>query len=345
MKRQLPPHVYASTSRGRTYYRFRRGSVAQQVDPSSPDFWTVYAALMERRGPILPGPRSFAALIKDYRADQKFKALAPRTKADYGKVLDHILARMADKHPANVRKVHVVQWQRELSGRFASYFVQVLSVLMGHACDIGWRDDNPCAQVRLAKPESRSPHEVWTDEAVATFRAGAKGLPRLIFEMGIGLGQRPDDLTRINWEDFTGTHINLTQSKTGRALRVPCGAHLIAALEASRPRVMRIGGATPILARGLRRLGYRQMAYVMLKERQRLGVEDYDLHAMRYRACMELAYAGCTDEEIGAITGHVSKAMIAKYAGIARQQVLADAAHGKREARAKSDHERNGGRT
>lgn len=47
---------------------------------------------------------------------------------------------------------------------------------------------------------------------------------------------------------------------------------------------------------------------------------------------MELAFAGCSDEEIGAISGHESLAMIKKYAGIARQVMFAKSANKKREA-------------
>ena len=83
---------------------------------------------------------------------------------------------------------------------------------------------------------------------------------------------------------------------------------------------------------GRRRMVYRRMAEIMLAERQRLGVEAHDLHALRYRGVMDLALAGCTDEEIGSISGHESKAMIRKYAGDARQIMLAKSANKKREA-------------
>lgn len=274
----------------------------------------------------------FANLISDYRASDAYKARAARTKKDYDRVLARIEAKMGDKDPAGVRKVHVVQWQRELTGRFASYFVQVLSILMRHACDIGWRDDNPCLKVALKATEKKVAHVVWTDAAIKTFRAKAKPLPLLIFEIGLGTVQRPDDWIRLNWEDFDGSAFNLRQQKTGRDLHIPCPAPLIAALERSRPRVMNLRGKTPILAHGRKRMTYRQMAALMLTERKRLGVEAHDLHALRYRGVMELAFSGSTDAEIGSISGHMTKEMIEKYAGEARQIMLAKAAIAKRVA-------------
>ncbi len=47
---------------------------------------------------------------------------------------------------------------------------------------------------------------------------------------------------------------------------------------------------------------------------------------------VEAPHVGCTDEEIGSISGHESKAMIRKYAGDARQMMLAKSANKKRGA-------------
>ena len=61
----------------------------------------------------------------------------------------------------------------------------------------------------------------------------------------------------------------------------------------------------------------------MRAERARLGLLTFDFHALRYRGVIELAWAGCTDDEISAYSGHASVAMIRRYAGEARQIVRA----------------------
>ncbi|MBJ2152632.1 hypothetical protein [Paracoccus sp. IB05] len=96
-------------------------------------------------------------------------------------------------------------------------------------------------------------------------------------------------------------------------------------------------GAVPIAARPIlikrdgNPISYRYMADLMLKERKRLGLEAYDLHALRYRGVKELAWAGCDDDEIAAYSGHATKEMIAKYAGEARQEMRARQAREKRQ--------------
>ncbi len=72
------------------------------------------------------------------------------------------------------------------------------------------------------------------------------------------------------------------------------------------------------------------MTQVMIKERKRLGLMAHDQHAMRYRGVMELAWAGCDDDEIMSFSGHNTKAMVIKYAGLARQIMRAATAAEKR---------------
>lgn len=58
---------------------------------------------------------------------------------------------------------------------------------------------------------------------------------------------------------------------------------------------------------------------------------EWDELAPRYRGVMELAWAGCTDDEISSYSGHATIAMVRKYAGEARQIMLAKSAKKKRD--------------
>ncbi len=211
--------------------------------------------------------------------------------------------------------------------RFANYIPQVMSVLFEHAIDKGWMAENPAKGVRaLVTPkERRQEHIPWPDWAVEKFRAEAAPLPRLIFELGVGSVQRPDDWTQLMWSNYQGDLLDLTQGKTGKDLLIPCTPLLKAALD-SAPRK----GVFILTLNDGRRLGYRRMAQVMLDERRRLGLEAYDLHALRYRGVMELAWSGCSDDEIASYSGHSSRDMIRKYAGGARQIMRARSAQEKR---------------
>lgn len=153
-----------------------------------------------------------------------------------------------------------------------------------------------------------------------TFREQANSLERLIFEIGVGTVQRPGDWVDFIWADFDGETLALQQIKTGCNLRLPCTSELRSALLDARER---FGGDTaegPILrTKSGGKMSYRYMAQIMLAERRRLGLEQFDLHALRYRGIKEGAWAGCTDDEIKSFSGHATDAMVRKYAGEARQ--------------------------
>lgn len=74
----------------------------------------------------------------------------------------------------------------------------------------------------------------------------------------------------------------------------------------------------------------RHMADIMLAERKRLGLETFDLHGLRSRGVMEVALAGCDDDEIASFSGHSTKVRIRKYAGEARHMMRAGQAAAKR---------------
>ncbi len=143
----------------------------------------------------------------------------------------------------------------------------------------------------------------------------------------MGSVQRPSDWTGFRWSDYDGDALKVRQGKTEKPLSLPCTAALRAALDSVTDK----RGLTILTLQSGRPLPYRRMAEIMLRERERLGLLAYDLHAaLRYRGVMELAWAGCSDEEIAAYSGHASRDMIAKYAGEARQIMRARQAREKR---------------
>jgi hypothetical protein len=66
-------------------------------------------------------------------------------------------------------------------------------------------------------------------------------------------------------------------------------------------------------------LPYRRMARIKFYLRRKLDIVTHDIHALRYRGVMELACAGCDDDEIASFSERSSKETIRKHAGIYRQ--------------------------
>lgn len=251
-------------------------------------------------------------------------------------MLTYIIEKNGSRDMTRLTRRDVIAAQRanEHRTRFANYIPAVMSVLCEHAIDLGWIKHNSAQGVRkLETPDERKqPHLVWPDAAVAKWRAEAGPLELLIFEIGVGSVQRPGDWVGFTWGDYDGENLRLTQNKTDVPLVLPCTEHLKAALDRAKVELPFAPLPTrPILTlKGGHRMGYRRLAEIMLAERKRLGLEPYDLHALRYRGIQELALAGCTDDEIASYSGHTSKEMIRKYAGEARQIMRARQARAKR---------------
>jgi len=65
--------------------------------------------------------------------------------------------------------------------------------------------------------------------------------------------------------------------------------------------------------------------------RKKIGAEGCDIHSLRYTTAAELAALGLSDEVIMSITGHSTVAMVARYAGPARQRQRAQQAQERRD--------------
>ena len=319
------PGVWYVRRKGR-YYRIKAAHGTEDFDRQ---YWAILKG-------NTPARTSWRALVEAFRASDRWRDLKPRTRADYDKCFDYIVTRNGDRDVSRLTPRDVVAMLDANAHRvrFGNYVAAVLSVLCEFArVDLGWLKDNPAKGVRKRRvPEERkAPHLVPDDAAVAKWRAEALPLPRLIFEMGVGTVQRPGDLGRFRWGDYDGESLRLVQGKTGKPLRLPVTPELAREL-ATAYALTTPHPSDPILSGPDHApMKYRYMAALMLAERRRLGLERaFDLHGLRFRGVQELAWAGCSDEEIEAYSGHASKAMVRHYAGEARQIMRARSARQKR---------------
>lgn len=291
---------------------------------------------------ILTGRRaamatSWRALITDYRNSDRWTGLRSRTRADYEKVMLYLEDKIGTRDVRRLLRKDVIAAMNANRHRvrFANYIADVMVQLCEHAIDLGWLKDNPAKGIRRIKtpPEKARPHIPWPDWAVDKFRAEARPLQRLIFEIGVGSVQRPSDWLGFTWGDYDGDTLSLRQSKGDVPLRLPCTLYLAAALDTAKAAL----SVAPLPTRHIltkadgQPMDYHYMARKMLEERKRLGLEAFDLHALRYRGVAELALADCDDDEIASYSGHSTKAMIRKYAGEARQMMRARQAREKRQ--------------
>lgn len=312
---------YLTRTKGRVYFRRGKAPLVRLPDPSDPDFLTAYTAA--RRGrPLAPATRTVSGLIRSYGQSSRWTKLAPRTMADYRKVLDYLRDKIGDRNAVAITRPLILEAMEANAhrARFANYLAQVASILCEHAVDLGWREENPVKGIRKLKlkGEGFSP---WPAPAIEAYRAAATGNAALVCELCLGTGQRISDVRAMRWSDIDGAGIRLKQGKTGAELWVPFTARL-AALLAETPR----RGLTILAGHDSRPLSARAVSYAVDVARVASGTKPWTIHGWRANAASWLYEAGCTDAQVQSITGHASAAQARRYGRGARQRLLATAA-------------------
>ncbi|MTD99272.1 tyrosine-type recombinase/integrase [Paracoccus sp. YIM 132242] len=315
---------------GKYLHRFTAPEGTEEFDRQ---YWEVMT------GKKAEAKRSWAAAIQILRESDRWAGKSVRYRQDLEPVLTYLIDKIGKRDVSRLTQADIYEAmdKNKHRVRFANYLPVAISMIAKEVIRRRWLNENPAKGIeRLAVPKNRQqPHIPWPDAAVNKWRAEAGPLERLIFEIGVGSVQRPSDWVGFTWGDYDpagdGT-LRLRQNKTDVALVLPCTIALKAALDTAKSALpfAPLPGRYIITKQDGSRMDYRRMAEVMLAERRRLNLETYDLHALRYRGVMELAWAGCDDDEIMSYSGHSTKTMVRKYAGEARQIMRAKQARAKR---------------
>ena len=266
-----PSLPYLTSRKGGRYWYFRRGKGQMVPLPNPSDDGFLEAYNRARKGtPPKPSRTSIEALILSYVESARWRKLSPRSKADYGKVLDHIRAEAGKLDVSAITRPGLIAAQERNAhrARFANYIVQLYSVLCEHAIDLGWLKANPAQGIKLL-PLGEG-HKVWPAKAIEAYREHATGNALLIFELCLGTGQRIGDVLKMRWSDIEDGAIRVKQGKTGNELWIPLSPRLAGVLDAS-PR----NGITICAGGDSRPLSYRRAAYAVDAIRKLSGCGDF----------------------------------------------------------------------
>lgn len=327
MKRPDLPYLEFHKRGAKTYIYFVKGKFRRRLpdDPNTEEFSVEYWAT--RNGNRnRPAKTTWRKLVASYYASPGFQRKAKGTKANYRRHCEAICEKNGDKDVRQFRRKHAIAVRDALQDQWskANERIAVLSILCKHAVDLEWIDRNPVVDIeKLTGGE----YEPWPDWALRAFeRAAEPGtLARTAFEMLHGSGQRIGDCCAMRWADYDGEFITVKQQKTGEPLDVACPPRLRAYLDAL-PRA-----GEHILAKNLRRpIGKRQAQKAIEDVRAQIGAEAFVPHGLRYNAATELYDAGCSTEDVMAVTGHRSEQMARKYGKRADRKARSKRAQEKR---------------
>ena len=321
---------------GTRHYYFRRNKQRWPLrgEPLSEAFLEEYRRLLAEtesgKGAAPPkdrrafGSGSFGALVSDYLASGDFRQKKASTQDTYRRVLEQLQARHGNKPTSALRRRHIRKMRDELADTpgAANTVVRMLKVVLSFAVEEEWIESNPALKVPLF---NSGEWRAWSDEECAAFelrwRPGT--MQRRAYVLALYTGQRRSDLVRMTRAHRKSGMLHVSaQEKTGEELWIP--EHRELAAELARGELAHMSLLTTSAGRAFDPV-YFGAWFAQAIEAAGLP-QRCVLHRLRKTAAARLAEAGCTEQEIMAVTGHVTSRMVTKYTKDASKKKQASAA-------------------
>lgn len=335
IRRRLPKYVSEFSDRhGKMRVRFRRKGQSEyyfKSIPWSPEFMLEYQACLDgqaapnvQSGSDRTAPGTFNALIVTYYTSPEFLGLEPSTKATYRGIIERFRKEHGDKRVATIERKHIkaIIGAKHQTPSAANNLLDRLKMLMRLAVDIGMREDDPTVGMKGYSIKSDGFH-TWTEDEIGAFEArhpiGSKA--HLALALMLYTGQRRSDAVTMGRQHVNGHRIKVCQQKTDARLEIPMHKTLRAVIAAT-PRenmtFLMTAFGKPFSAAGFGN---------WFRDRcDEAGLPQCSAHGLRKAAARRLAEAGCTNQQIKAITGHKTDKEVSRYTAAADQIRLAEQA-------------------
>jgi integrase len=313
---------------GRAHHYFRRRGfprVRLPGLPGSADFMAAYqAALTGPRtaiGASRTKPGSVSAVVAEYFDSQQFFASkSAGTQRMRRGILERFRAAYGDRPIALLPTEWIAVLLDSKPPHAARSWLMTLRSLCAFAVERRWLRTNPAANVKLTCVKSDGFH-TWTDDEIALFEAhhpiGSK--PRLALALLLYTAQRRSDVVKMGRQHVRAGVLTVKQEKTGTVLAIPVHPQLQTVLDATPSEHLTFLVTATGKPYGGNHFGesFREWCDVA-------GLPKHcSAHGLRKAACRRLAEAGCSANEIAAISGHASLDEVARYTKAADQARLA----------------------
>jgi integrase len=338
MKRSgLPKYVTAFHDRhGKRRVRARRFGVTYYftAQPGTDEFlveyqrWFAGETSHGKIGASRTKSGSVSALIARYYRSADWVGLSGSTQRTYRGIIERWRAEHGDKPVARLERRHVIDMRDATAATpaAANNLLRMIRLLMRYAVEIEWRTDDPTVGVKAIKVRSEGFH-TWSEDEIAGFEkhwpVGSR--ERLAFGLLLYTAQRRGDVVQMGRQHVKDGHLMVTQRKTGARLVIPIHPDLQTILDATPSDDMTFlvtAQGCPFTPAGFGNW-FRQACNAA-------GLsKECSAHGLRKAACRRLAEAGCSANQIAAISGHKTLREVSRYTSAADQERLAADAIGK----------------
>lgn len=263
-------------------------------------------------------PGTIARVIQKYRSSKKWQKLQPSTRRGYGQCLDRIERKWGGRHPEAMTRPVVKQWQETLEARapaFAAAILRVLRIVLKHAKDMGHKV-NLEDYAELDLHTAGGNQEPWEDYEISAYLDEAKCQGRqsmaLALMLGVCLGQREGDVLALprSARNPAENVMELRQHKTGRRLAVPILPELQREIDLT-PKLGTIFVVSEKSGKPYKEHHFRHVHRAICRA---AGIPDTrKFMDLRHTAATRLGDAGCSDELIRSVTGHLDRRVVGRY--------------------------------
>ena len=329
--------------RWRAYYRRSGQRIPIPGDIGSAEFIAAYQkthSTFEAEGKPRPGIGTFGHLLEKYYAAPEFRSLRDSTKEEYKRHLEPMRQKLGMIGLSGITKRVVLAYRDALQEQpaKANSAVRVMRTLLGFGVSREMLPANPASGVKALKTDGDG-WAPWPESALAQFggndtQKSAKGASRIAFFLALYTGQRRADVLGMKWNDIVNGGINVKQDKTGAELWIPVHPALKAELDRARREIderverrLKKGRPTAIGLTIIQRANGAPLTddgFGSIWNREQHRTEcTYPFHGLRKNATARLFEAGCTPQQVQAITGHETLEMVQHYGKSANQKRLA----------------------
>ena len=323
---KLPKYVQAWVDRA-YYYLRRRGFPRVRLPglPWSPSFMAAYEAAMSRArtaigaGRVKPG--SVAAVVAEYLDSRLFfGSKSPGTQRMRRGILERFRAAYGDRPFALLPPEWIEALLDSKPPHAARSWRATLRSLCQFALKRRYLRADPTANIKPRAIKGDGFH-TWTEDEIAQFEAhhpiGSK--PRLALALLLYTAQRRSDVVKMGRQHVKSGVLMVRQQKTGATLAIPVHPHLQAILDATPSENL-----TFLITATGKPYGPNHFSETFREWCDAAGLPKHcTAHGLRKAACRRLAEAGCSGNEIMAISGHATLKELVRYTKDADQARLA----------------------
>ena len=291
-----------------------------RIDRATPgsllDLFNRYVGVPERLGPTVPTQKRVRGVLERFVEGREARMVRD-VRVDH---LDAIIAKARVKTGTGNKTLGGIEAAKKLRKELVRFFE--------FSVKIGMRADNPAThtdRVKVAPAERSKGYHTWTEDEITQYRAHHKlgTAARLAMELILWTDQRRVDSIHLGRQHIADGRFTISQTKTGKTLRIAIAPQLLEAIVAMPPAPGAMCFLLNEFGRPFSKAGFGNK---MRDWCNAAGLPHCTAHGLRKATMRRMAELDMGNQTMKAMSGHSKDDEVARYTRDANQMRMADTA-------------------